>query len=369
MLRRRPEPSQGGGFARLVLGVALLLAAIGWLFWNEGRAVATERALDEGAGAVVSIDPGRVDPQNQGRLVHFSGPLAHRHVPADDLFPGLDVPPNTVRLVRSVAMYQWREHVRNKSDISYSREWSDTAVDSSRFADPFGYPNPPMPLEGRSFAIPLDSIGAFILDGKGLSALGPALSLPLREADAQAVAQRMRAAGKVHLNGNQLYIGDNPVMPAVGDLRISFAVARLDTASVVGRQDGDRLVPHAASNANEIYLLQEGQVSAGGMFATAHSANTFATWMIRILGLLAMMAGFRLILGLGDALPLVGGLLGAAANLVSAALTAVVGAGVIGLGWLVYRPAAGLVVIAAGLVLGVILARTGRSRQTGRLHP
>lgn len=369
MFQRRAASSRGGGFGRVILGFVLLVGAIGGLFWNEGRAVATERALDEGAGLVVSVDPGGVDPRNQGRLVHISGPLAHRHVPADDMFPGLDVPRDAVRLARTVEMYQWREHVRGRSETTYSKDWSKTPVDSTRFADPAGYANPPMPLEGRSFGVPEDSIGAFSLDGKGISALGRAQPLMLREADVQALARRMRAAGTVHLGGNRLYVGDTPTAPAIGDLRIAFEVARVDVASAVGRQDGERLVPYAASNGNEILLLQDGRVSAGGMFASAQTANTFTTWLVRILGLAAMMFGFRMILGLGDALPVIGGLMGAAASLVAAALTAVVGAVVIGLGWLVYRPLAGVVVIAAGLILGVVLSVMGRSRQTGRLHP
>ena len=44
-----------------LVGIVLVLVAIYFLFWNEGRAIQTYRALVEGAGLVVSIDSSKID--------------------------------------------------------------------------------------------------------------------------------------------------------------------------------------------------------------------------------------------------------------------------------------------------------------------
>lgn len=51
-----------GALIKIVVGFILLIACIWLLFWNEGRSVKTYRALVEGAGLVVSVDNGSVDP-------------------------------------------------------------------------------------------------------------------------------------------------------------------------------------------------------------------------------------------------------------------------------------------------------------------
>lgn len=45
----------------IVIGIILILVSIYFLFWNEGRAIQTYRALAEGAGLVVSVDSTGID--------------------------------------------------------------------------------------------------------------------------------------------------------------------------------------------------------------------------------------------------------------------------------------------------------------------
>ncbi len=41
----------------IVIGLILVAASLVLLFWNEGRAIKTYRALTEGAGSIVSVGP------------------------------------------------------------------------------------------------------------------------------------------------------------------------------------------------------------------------------------------------------------------------------------------------------------------------
>ena len=61
------------------------------------------KTLKEGAGAVVTIDSGRVDPSHEGRLVHLTGFARTEDQPADREF-GVSV--HALKLIREVEMYQ-----------------------------------------------------------------------------------------------------------------------------------------------------------------------------------------------------------------------------------------------------------------------
>ncbi|HRD76837.1 MAG TPA: hypothetical protein PK264_13030, partial [Hyphomicrobiaceae bacterium] len=90
----------------ILVGLALVPASIVGIFWNEGRAVTTSRSLTEGAGLVVNVDAAKVDPANQGKLVHVAGPVKAASMLKD---VDLGVSADALRLVRVIEMYQWKE--------------------------------------------------------------------------------------------------------------------------------------------------------------------------------------------------------------------------------------------------------------------
>src|SRR5712692_3656452 len=59
----------------VLFGLVLVVGSAFLLFWNEGRAVQTDRSLAEGAGLVVDAASTSVDPTNEGKLVHVTGDL------------------------------------------------------------------------------------------------------------------------------------------------------------------------------------------------------------------------------------------------------------------------------------------------------
>src|SRR5258705_3919965 len=70
----------------VLFGIALIALSAWGLFWNEGRAVQTAKSLTEGASLVIDVDPGRVDPANEGKLVHVSGDIKAGVKPVDAEF-------------------------------------------------------------------------------------------------------------------------------------------------------------------------------------------------------------------------------------------------------------------------------------------
>lgn len=92
----------------------------------------TARSLDEGLAQVKSVDYERVNPANEGRLVHVSAPVSDAPLLVDG---ELGVAVRGLQLRRSVEMYQWHEkstsrettdamgNRRRVTEYSYSEQW------------------------------------------------------------------------------------------------------------------------------------------------------------------------------------------------------------------------------------------------------
>ena len=57
----------------VALGIILFIVAFPVLWLNEGYAVKTARLLTKGAKTVIDVSSDRVDPANEGKLVHVTG--------------------------------------------------------------------------------------------------------------------------------------------------------------------------------------------------------------------------------------------------------------------------------------------------------
>ena len=61
--------------------------------------------------------------------------------------------------------------------------------------------------------------------------------------------------------------------------------------SVVGKQEGDRLVPYRTSNGHELLLLQAGRRTHHDIFSDELSSNRALTWWLRGAGWLLTFVG------------------------------------------------------------------------------
>ncbi|MGH8516300.1 MAG: TMEM43 family protein [Panacagrimonas sp.] len=178
----------GGSIKGILVGLVMTVGAFPTLFWNEGRAVAREKALNEGAAAVISVDASRIDPQNEGRLVHLSGTAQTTDVVQD---PEFGAPIVALRLIRQVSMYQWKENetreTRKKlgggeetvTTYNYVKEWSDQVIDSGSFYDGEGHKNPgAMPFNAETFQAENVTVGAFRMNASQIGRTGAPRDLP-----------------------------------------------------------------------------------------------------------------------------------------------------------------------------------------------
>lgn len=357
-------------------GLLFIVAAAILLFWAEGRAVNTARALEEGSGIVVEVNAGQVDPANDGRLVHIMGDAVAQDVPADTRF-GIRAE-GAMRLARKVEMLQWREVAREvertgndgktvKTTVyDYEQVWSATPVNSSGFKTASAPKNPPMPVQGDTFDVMAAKVGAFTIAGNEVAHLSRKTPLPLTETGIRQAAAALGGTKPMWLVNDLFLSASDPDKPEVGDIRIGYERGDVTRVSAVGKQQGGRLIAYTTSNGRDVFLIQNGQASAQEMFKDAIAGNVFLTWVIRISGLALMFGGFLLsftplTLTLGR-IPLIGGLVRGGASLVAVIMTLLLGGLVIGIGWIFFRPLLGIAIILAGVVLAVALGVLGRKK-------
>lgn len=362
----------GNAFKGILIGLALLLASIILLWWNEGRAVLTDKGLKEGASLVVAAPSDRIDPANDGKLVHVSGRGVTEKALTDPDFSFMTAKALVLR--RQVEMFQWQEHKQTKENkkiggsvektttYSYSKVWSSSLYNSSHFHDPNGHANPAaMPYTALTIRASDAQLGAYRLpeDMLQLSA-----QETLRPPDNISLA-------KGRAVGGYIFIGNNPDSPEIGDMRINHAYAPEQDVSILARQHGDTFAPFSVSGGKRtICMLRPGLYDASGMFDAAHNENALLTWLLRAGGILGLFIGFSLIFRplavAGDLVPFIGSILSVGTGIVAFCLSLASGLLVIGLAWLFYRPLLGAVLIlgTAGVLFG--LKRLSGQRRAAR---
>ena len=129
----------GGGFVLFCLATALL-------WWNEGRAVKTEKMLDEAGNAYVEMEnPNKRDASLDGELICGTAMATTEDSLSDAQF---GIGAKAIALRRTVEYYQWVEHDEETHEdklggkevttttYTYSKEWTNSPVESAEFKDP-----------------------------------------------------------------------------------------------------------------------------------------------------------------------------------------------------------------------------------------
>lgn len=361
----------GGALMGMVVGVVLLPVSAGLLFWNEGRSVHTYRSLKEGAAEVRGVEAGAVAPANENALVHLSGKATTEETLSDD---DTGVSAQALRLERKVEMYQWKEtsqsEKRNRTGgssettttYSYATTWSDQPISSSSFKERAGHENPDhWQIEGRTFAAERVTLGAFVLGDALKDQIGGAHKMPI-----DGVPPGLSALGSALNQQGTVYLAESATSSKVGDLRVSYEVTEPAVVSVVARQQGGTLVPHATKAGVDVALLEMGNRSAAEMFQAAQTRNTAIAFLLRFVGFVVMAAGFGLLLRpirvFADVLPFLGRLTGLATGFVTLLLAGALSSVTIAVAWIAYRPLLGIALLGfAGLAaVGVIVLAAKR---------
>jgi hypothetical protein len=372
----------GNSFAGVLIGLALIVGMMVLLFWNEGRAVQTEKALAEGAGAVVLVQNAPVDPANEGKLIHVTGPVVTGQMLTDDVF---DIEAEGIRLVRNVEMFQWVEEASSRKQTmlgggeetvttyTYKKEWKEGRIDSAEFKQSDNHQNPQATLDSRTFQIDNGKLGDFTLTESVLDSLGGAKDYPIKSADLGGVTAANPLGVPVSLIDGIIVAGENVASPQIGDLKIAYQLIPLSDISVIAQQSGDSFAPYQTTAGDRLQLVESGVVAAPAMFKAAADENNIITWVVRGVGLVLLIIGFALVTGplsvIASVIPFLGSIVGFGTSIISSIMGLTVGTLTVATAWLFYRPLLSLIIVAAGVALVFGIIQLGKARTRGRAAP
>ena len=346
--------NSGGSFLG---GIIVLIVGIGLLWYNEGRTVKTQAAINEASKNFVQVKSDKVDSKNEGNLIATNGKLdlTNSSELVDDVFA---VKAKSVKLVRTVEMYQWEESCstddNNKETCTYKKEWNDDLVDSSSFKES-GHSNPEaMPYKSENFLAENVKLGAFDMPQdleERLSAKKEVGEAQLKEEYGDKV-EGLVVSGKYITNVKE-------GVPEVGNIRVSFAYNTSNSASVLAQQSGNSFVQYTAKNGKGIYRIKDGVHTGKEIIADMTKENNTLKWILRLVGTLLIMLGIGAMFGpiewLASFVPFLGGLVSTATSLISFVLGLSISLLVIAIAWFRFRPILSivLIVIVIGLLVGL----------------
>ncbi|MFN8176303.1 MAG: TMEM43 family protein [bacterium] len=359
----------GSSIKGILVGLLFVPGSCILLFWNEGRAIKTQRSLEEGAGAVVHVDAGAVSAGNEGKLVHLTGTATTDETVAD---PDLAVSAKALRMKRDGRMYQWVEEKHSethkkigggsetRTTYTYEKKWEDHRVRSEEFKEG-GHQNPAsMPYAPQAWDAAKVTVGAFQLSTTLVSKIDAWQKLPLSE-----VPERLLE--KATIDNGEVFVGANPSSPAVGDAKIGWSIVAPAAVSLVARQAGGGLAPYQTKAGRDIELLTMGNVDAQAMFQSAMRSNAALTWVLRFVGWLVMTIGialmFRPFVVMSDVIPIVGSMLGFGVGLFAMAASFFISGGVVAVSWFFFRPLLSIALFAAGFGAVALVFILGRGRR------
>ena len=350
----------GNSFKSIGSGFLLLIAATALLWWNEGRAVKTEKMLDEAGNNYVEMEnPNKRDASLEGELICGTAMATTEDSLSDQQF---GIGAKAIALRRTVEYYQWVEHSQEKKEdklggkevttttYTYSKEWTRQPVESAQFHDP-AYQQKNMVLttvedseqwaqtvkwgayqlsealiqrissrEGLELSISSDLMVQMDKQtrtayerfyGKAKQPAEQPEQTAVLSDSARAVQDSLQAVQDsvmknaenkqdleyVHQAGHVLYYGRVPGSPEVGDVRVTFEQTVPAKVTVMAVVDGDSFKPYKAKNGKRFQTLVMGKKSGDEIIDDAKAANSTWLWALRILGVLLVIAGLKSIFG------------------------------------------------------------------------
>ncbi len=422
----------GNSFRGIISGFLLFCAATALLWWNEGRAVKTDKMLNDAEKACVEMEnPNKKDATLDGELVCATAVATTEDSLVDTQF---GIGAKAISLQRRVEYYQWTEEQHSESEdklggkevttttYTYHKEWVSSPVESSEFKDPA--------YQGKNFVLTTIeeadqwaenvSFGAYKLNESlihRISSREP-VDLALNEdmlkelnqstkvahervygADAPVQAPAEEPAVKVaasdsaalvadsikavndslmanaenkvsleyiHQAGNVLYFGRVPGSPEVGDVRVTFEVVTPAKVTIISQVDGDTFKPFKAKNGKKFQTLVMGKKTAEEIFEAEHQANNMILWLLRIVGVMLVIAGLKGIFGFIETIlkvvPFVANIFGWGVGVVCFVLGLVWSLIIIALAWLFYRPLLGIALLAVAAFLIWVFGFKGKDK-------
>ncbi len=276
-----------------LVGILLFFLSFFVLWMNEGRV-----NMGKVAEKTLAARAEQIDAAREGQPVSVTARLTSTETLGD---PEFLQPGQYITLSRTVEMFAWVEIKETKEKQNtggsttkettwrYEKRWTANPKGPADFKYSEGHRNPPMPFEGREFAVTTAAVGAYEIDPAGISLPAPSPLTP--RGDELAVRGRYQASGQY------LFIGSGrPEEPQVGDVRVSFAALSGGTrVTAFGKLEGGRLAPYLHKGKDRLYRAVAGERDEA--VARLKQEHKVTGWMLRLIGFLMMWFGLQALFG------------------------------------------------------------------------
>ena len=409
----------GNSFKSILSGIVLIIGATILLWWNEGRAVKTADMLEDAQGACVEMpNPDKKSAEFEGELVCATAMATTDEVLTDSQF---GISENAIGLSRKVEYFQWVEHADEQKEdklggkevttttYTYTQEWVSSPVNSGNFKDPEyqGKNYTWTQVENQDLYAEKVTFGAYVLNEalihsissteavelniseSVLEALNKSVAdtyavrkgLPTTTATepAPAVADSVKTVVPdsitqdnkvdleyIHQVGNMLYYGRSANAPEIGDVRITFEKTVPAKVTIVSQVDGNTFKPFTASNKKKFQTLRMGKKTIEEIFEEENEANSMWTWVLRIVGILLVISGFKGLFGFLETVlkvvPFLSSIFAFGVGIICSIVGFVYSLIVISLAWIFYRPVLGIILLVIAGFLIWVFAFNGKKK-------
>ena len=246
------------GFWSVLFASGIILFAIIMLVYVERGTVQMKKASGYMMSNFVELtDTENLLPENDNKMVYFR---AYEQTDNDIFDPLYGVGGRYLSVVRFVEYYQWIEiattekikygkEVEEKTEYTYKKGWSKTPVNSNGFDERRTHENiAPLIIEPEKTMVGRIKMGPYYLGDyirkEAANMISKTLELSMDMATAEKPLANSSVKPKVHLLDQEIYYGEDPDRPEIGDVRVSFRVAVPDTMYILAKTEKDKLVPH-----------------------------------------------------------------------------------------------------------------------------
>ena len=350
----KTNQKKGGG---VLSGLLFLVIGIGVLWYNEGRTVKTQSAINEASKKYTDVSSEKIDEKYEGKLVATKGKIntSESTQLKDDKF-GINV--QAAKLTRTVEMYQWKEECEtddnDKKNCKYEKVWEDSVIDSTEFTQA-GHTNPnTLPYENETYIADNVKIGAYTLPEE----LIRKVSNNKKKSTEELTEEYNKSIEGLNVVDNYLTnVKENT--PEIGDIRISYQYLTDQTVSVLAVQTNNTFEAFTSKKGKDIYEIRTGNYTGAQILEKMTKSNNTWKWILRFIGTFVVIAAigsmFSFLTNLTNRIPILGNIVSGATGLISAVLGIAISLIVIALAWLRYRPLLSIILIAIAVASFVFL--------------
>ncbi|QGJ70254.1 Hypothetical protein PBC10988_19490 [Planctomycetales bacterium 10988] len=272
------------------LASVLLVFCIAVACFHEDRSIADSWGGEEPAHMIVTAPSEGITSLRNGRAVHVTGDLSVKSNLQDETF-GLSVP--AVKMRRRVVLYQWEETVANEArsqlggtiqnvqDARYRKVWHRNIIPSQGFLVKRSPENPKAKtIEDQEYLAKEVQLGDYTLAISMLDNLQQYKPLPRKYLQKEKVPAAMQAS--VHPIEGGWYIGNNPHVPQIGDMKVMYDVILPGPVTALGQQRSTQLGPWITRFNQRIEFLQQGSYSKAQVVAALPHEDLVQSWSIRV---------------------------------------------------------------------------------------